>query len=151
MLAQEIISKYFDTVIEGLKADAADKGQKIPTSFRKDVDASGGRLYAPDYFKYLIYGRGPGKFPPPSSMLEHVKNNPEILQDAKRIWKYITEKGLAYIIGRKISIQGTDIYTGKKQGIDLVGVMEASMPDLLKGIAANEVINIGTVLKSSMK
>lgn len=151
MLAQEVISLYFDKVIQGLKDDAANTGQKIPDAFRKEVDASGGRLYAPDYFKYLIYGRGPGKQPPPQSMLEWVQKNPDVLASAKARYKYITEKGLAFIIGRKIGREGTDIYQGKKKGVDLLGVMENNMPDLLKQLAASEVINIATSLRNAVK
>lgn len=143
---------YFLQVIDGLIQDATQKGQKIPTSsLRFEADAQSAALYAPDYFKYLIYGRGPGKQPPPPAMLSWVQANPDAMDRARAVFKYITEEGLAYIIGRKIGREGTDIFLGKRPGIDLLGVMEKNMPDLLKELAKNEVVKIATDLRSAVK
>lgn len=149
---KDALTVFFDRVIEGLAADAAQKNQKFSTSsFRYELTPESGKLYAPDYVKYLFYGRGPGKFPPPDSMLDFVKKNPDILERAKTVFKYLTEQGLAFMIGRKIAKEGTDIYQGKKKGVDFLGVMEKNMPDLLKQIARNEVVNIATSLKQSIQ
>jgi hypothetical protein len=152
MANTDSMTTFFLRTIEGLKNDAAGKGQKIPlSSFRFEVDELGGKFYAAHYFKYLIYGRGPGKAPPPDNMLAWVQANPDALARAKQVFKHITEKRLAYIIGQKIAKQGTDIYTGKKPGVDLVGVMEQSMPKLLEELAKNEVVKIVTDLKQAVK
>lgn len=151
MANTDALNEFFVRTIDGLKADAASKGQKIPTSFRTEVDEITANLYAPDYFKYLIYGRGPGKAPPPENILKWVQDNPDALSRARQIFKYITEQGLAYIIGQKIAREGTDIHTGKKPGIDLLGVMEQNMPELLADLAKNEVIDIATSLRSAIK
>lgn len=95
-------------------------------------------------------GRGPGKQPPPDKLIEWVEKNPSRLIDAKQVFKNITAKGLAYIIGRKIAREGTDIFKGKKSGIDFLGAMEVGMPELLKEIARNEAINILTVFKKDI-
>lgn len=146
------LTEFFTRTIEGLKSDAASKSQKIPvSSFRFEVDAISANLYAADYFKYLIYGRGPGKAPPPDNMLAWVQANPDALARAKQVFKYITEQGLAYIIGQKIAREGTDIHTGKRPGIDLLGVMEKNIPELLKELAKNEAVNIATELRSAIK
>ena len=152
MFVSEIISQFIDTAIEGLKQDSADKGQKIPVnSFRKEVGEDFGRLYAAHYMQYLILGRGPGKFPPPDAMLKFVQKNPQILESARKTYSNITEKGLAYLIGRKIAMEGTRIYRGEKEGIDLLGVIENSMPDLLKELARNQALAIQTSLKTALK
>lgn len=151
MAQVDALRLYFDNLVKGLKEDAAEKGQKIPTTFRIDVDGSGGRLYAAHYFQYLITGRGPGKFPPPDSTLEWLADNPQVLERMKQVWKYITEQSAAYVIGRKIAQQGTDIYTGKKPGIDLLGVMEKNMPTLLEALAESEIARIRTALQSAVK
>jgi ethanolamine ammonia-lyase small subunit len=151
MFVSDIISQFLDVAIEGLKNDAQAKGQKIPVkSFRKEVGEDFGRLYAAHYMQYLILGRGPGKFPPPDAMLKFVQNNPQILESARQTYSNITEKGLAYLIGRKIAREGTDIYQGKKEGIDLLGVIENTMPDLLKELARNQILSIQTSLKSAL-
>lgn len=145
------LQDFFKRLEEGIKADAAEKGQKIPTSMRSEVDGTGGKLYAASHLKYLIYGRGPGKFPPPDAMVEWVADNPAALDRAKEVYKYITEQSLAFLIGRKIAREGTDIYTGKKPGIDLLGIMEKNLPDLFKTLARNEIASIQTSLHSAVK
>lgn len=146
------LTEFFVRVIDQLKADAASKSQKIPvSSFRWEVDDTEGTLYAADYFKYLIYGRGPGKAPPPDKMLAWVQANPDTLERAKQVFKYITESGLAYIVGQKIAREGTDIFKGKKPGIDLLGIMEKNMPELLKDLAKNEAVKVATELRNAIK
>lgn len=150
MLTQEAIKKYLDATVEAIRVDAASKGQAIPDGFRVETDEKGGRLWAADYFKYLVLGRGPGKAPPPDKLESWVEKHPEKLASAKQVFKYITAKGLAYIIGQKIAKEGTDIYKGKKPGVDFLGAMEQGMPDLLKEIARNEAIKVLTVFKSEI-
>jgi hypothetical protein len=146
------LNDFFIRTIDGLAQDAASKQQKIPiSSLRYESDEITGTMYAADYFKYLIYGRGPGKAPPPDNILVWVQGNPDALARARQVFKYITEKGLAYIIGQKIAKEGTDIYSGKKEGIDLLGVMEKNMPSLLEALARNEIMKIATDLRSSVK
>ena len=119
------LKDFFDRLTEGLIKEAESKGQKIPvSSFRFEVDETEGVMFAADYFKYLIYGRGPGKFPPPDKMTDWVTANPDFLARAQQVYKYLTAQQLGFLIGRKISREGTDILTGKKIGIDLLGVME---------------------------
>src|SRR5687767_4831819 len=118
----DVLKEFFLKVVDGLAKDAAAKGQKAPiNALRYEVDSISGILYAPDYFKYLLYGRGPGKAPPPERMTAWVESNPDLLARAKEVYKYITSQQLGYLIGRKIAKEGTDIFTGKKPGIDLLG------------------------------
>jgi len=149
---KDALSVFFERVINGLRDDAQTKGQKFPVSSLEHKETNeGGQLIGADYIKYLIFGRSPGGFPPPDKMLDFVQKNPEIYARAKQQFKYLTEKGLAYLIGRKLAREGSDIYTGKKQGIDFLGVMEKNMPDLLKTLARNEALNIVTNLQSAIK
>jgi len=150
---KDALSQFFDRVIKGLADDAATKGQKFPVSSmeKKDVTNEGGQLLGADYIKYLIFGRAPGGFPPPDKMLDYVEKNPEIFERAKQVFKYLTQKGLAYLIGRKLAREGSDIYQGKKQGIDFLGVMEKNFPELLKQISKNEAIKIVTNLQSAIR
>lgn len=148
----DALKEFFVRTINGLEKDAAAKGQKTPINqLRFEVDEISGTLYAPDYFKYLIYGRGPGKFPPPEKMTDFVDSNPEILDRARQVLRKITAQQLGFLIGRKIAREGTDIFSGKRLGIDLLGVMEEGTPDLLKALARNEVIKIATDLRSAVK
>jgi len=146
------LTTFFLRVTEGLINDAAQKNQKIPvSSLRWEADELGGVYFAADYFKYLIYGRGPGKFPPVDKMTDWVEANPDVLARARQVYKYLTAQQLGFLIGRKISKDGTDIFSGKKPGIDLLGVMEKNMPDLLRELTRNEVIKIATDLRQAVK
>lgn len=152
MTNQDALSTFFESVIEGVKQDAASKNQKVPiSSFMHKESEERGQLIGADYFKYLVFGRGPGKFPPPDKMLDFVQANPQIVEDMRRVWAYTTERSAAYVIGRKIAREGTDIFSGKKPGIDFVGVMEKHMPDLLRQLAMNEAIHVITGIKQSIQ
>lgn len=143
MLTIDLLRKFLSDVTDLIKADAESKNQKIPVgSFQPEVTASQGLLYAAHYFKYLVHGRGPGKQPPPEAMLKFVQDNPHILEEVRQVYKYINERGLAFLIGRKIGREGTDIYQGKKPGIDLEGAIEGSMEDFLEQLAYHEATTI---------
>lgn len=146
------LTHFFERVVVDLKAEASAKDQKIPVdSLRFEVDETTGNFYAADYFKYILFGRGPGKAPPVDAMRAWVEKNPDKLEQAKQVYKYITANSLAYIIGQKIARVGTDIFTGKKQPIDFLGVLEKNTPELLEVLARNEVISIATSLRSAIK
>ena len=147
----DILKQFFLNVIEGLRQDAEAKGQKFPVSkVRFEADELGGQLYAPHYTQYLFYGRGPGKQPPPDTMTAFVDANPDILERAREVYRRITSQQLGYLIGRKIAREGTEIYTGKKPGIDFLGVLEKYTPELLETLAKNEAIKVATELRSAI-
>ena len=145
----DILSEFFQKVTDGLRQDAAAKGQKFPIDkIRWEADEISGRYFGPSYIQYLFYGRGPGKQPPPEKMTEFVQKNPAVLDAARAVYKNITAQQLGFLIGRKIAREGTDIYSGKKPGIDFLGVLEKSTPDLFQDLARNEAMKFLTDLKS---
>jgi hypothetical protein len=147
----DILKQFFLDVVEGLRKDAEAKGQKFPIDkLRFEADEISGRLYAPHYVQYLFTGRGPGKQPPPDVMTDWAERNPDILERAKQVYRNITAQQLGFLVGRKIAREGTDIYSGKRAGIDLLGVMESNAPELLKELARNEAIKIMTELRSAI-
>lgn len=148
----DILKDFFLRVIDGLVKDANEKSQKIPVkSLRFEADDKGGELYAADYFKYLVTGRGPGKFPPPDRMTDWVNANPDVLERARQTYKYITAQQLGFLIGRKIAREGTDIYQGKKPGIDLLGVIDEQIPELKRQLGMTEIKKIATDLQQAIK
>lgn len=150
MLTSEIISIYLNAVVERIKQDAADKDQKIPvSSFRIEVDEQSGRLYAADYFRYIALGRGPGKAPPPEKMEEFIRKNLHILDSARDIYRNISMKSLAFLIGRKIAKVGTDVYQGKKPKLDMQASIEGPMEDMLKTIAYYRALNVLNKLRTA--
>jgi len=145
----DILSEFFQKVTEGLRQEAAAKGQKFPIDkIRWEADEISGRYFGPSYVQYLFYGRGPGKQPPPDAMTAAVLSTPGALEMARAVYKSITAQQLGYLWGRKIAREGTDIYSGKKPGIDFLGVLEKSTPDLFQDLARNEAMKFLTDLKS---
>jgi hypothetical protein len=129
-----------ETYLNAVVKDIAGQNDKVPVSkFRIEADQIEGKLYAPEWFQYMIYGRGPGKQPPPDRMLAWVQSNPSLFTGSG-----ISEKSLAFLIGRKIGREGTDIFQGKKKGVDLLGAMENAMPELLKDLGEEEKLKIQT-------
>ncbi len=140
----EAIEGYLNRVAEGLKRDAEEKQQSIPvSSIRVEVSDDAGQLYTADYMKYLIYGRPPGKQPPPEIMFEWVAKQPEASS-----WTDNEIKSMAFLVGRKIGRDGTDIWEGKKQGIDLLGVMDREKPLFLEQLGQAGAAEIATTLRS---
>lgn len=76
------------------------------------IYTSNGRKYEislnlASYWRYVEYGRKPGKYPPPDKILEWVRIKPLLPRPMKN-GKLPTEKQLAFLIGRKIAEEGID-------------------------------------------
>lgn len=61
-------------------------------------------LFAPEHFQFAKYGRGPGKQPPVSKILDFVKKKGIIFENS-------TQEGTAWAIAKSISKKGTKGYT----------------------------------------
>lgn len=147
----DILKKFFLDAIEGLRKDAEAKGQKFPIDkLRFEADEISGKIYAPHYVQYLFTGRPPGKQPPPDVMTNWAEANPDILDRARQVYRNLTAKQLGFLVGRKIAREGTDIYSGKRPGIDLLGVLDENMPQFMKDLAKNELMKIATELRSAI-
>ncbi|MEY4931162.1 MAG: hypothetical protein RI909_1886 [Bacteroidota bacterium] len=140
---KESIVKYLQNVVD----DMASQNQKVPVNaMRIEATNIEGNLFAPDWFQYMIYGRGPGKQPPPDRMLAWVKGNPAIYASAKQNIKYLSESGFAFLVGRKIGRDGTDIWQGKRKGIDILGAIDRHLPELKDTLVKEEKERIQTSL-----
>lgn len=60
-----------------------------------------------DYWKYVEYGRRPGKYPPPDAILRWVQIKPVIPRPDKR-GIIPSDRSLAFLIGRKIAKEGIE-------------------------------------------
>lgn len=139
------------TYLKNVTDDMASQNAKVPVNaMRIEATNIEGKLYAPDWFQYMIYGRGPGKRPPfesPNDVIaKWIRRNPEVLASAKSKWKYITVSGLAYIIGKKIGESGTQIWRGEKKGIDILGAIDRHLPELKDTLVQEEKEKIQTSL-----
>lgn len=71
------------------------------------------------YWRYVEYGRKPGKFPPPDKILEWVRIKP-LLPRENDNGKLPTEKQLAYLIGRKIAKEGIEAGNQLQDTVDAI-------------------------------
>lgn len=109
------ISKLLDEVKKAFIQDQIDKGIKSSgasaKSIKKESKETSGTLTGDAYFYQQRHGRKPGRFPPISAIISWIQTKGIQPTD-------ISEKSLAFLIARKISKQGTDIYTGKRPALD---------------------------------
>ena len=78
-------------------------------------------------FKGRSPGRPPGKYPPTDAIIQWIKDKGLLLRDA--LGRFVSKsetnyKRSAYLISRKIAEQGTDIYQGKRQPIDIDKIID---------------------------
>ena len=148
---KESIVDFLKSVVE----DMGNQNPKVPVSaMRIEATNIEGNLFAPDWFQYMIYGRGPGKRPPfekPNDVIaKWIGRNPQVLASAKVRWPYITESGLAFLIGRKIGNEGTRIWRGEAKGVDILGAMERHLPELRSKLVDEEKDRIQTSLSKAI-
>ena len=87
------------------KFGAVNSSGRLAKSVRFKVTDKKLIVEADDYIYQIEHGRKPGKFPPRQVILDWIHEKP--------IPSDISEKSLAFLIGRKIAKEGTEIY---KQG-----------------------------------
>jgi hypothetical protein len=92
-----------------LSAKKIDDTGEAANSMRIDARMEGAKLKATlsgvGYMYYLDQGRGPGKFPPVDAIDNWVANKPVEIP--------------AFLVGRKIAREGTEIYKNRSKGIML--------------------------------
>lgn len=114
----EFIKVYRGLLIrDGKKAT----GNLISSLKPVSVDFEGkgyvGSISLASYWKYVEYGRRPGKFPPPDKILEWVKVKPVLPRPINGIKP--TEKQLAFLISRKIARDGIEAGNQFSEALDI--------------------------------
>lgn len=104
---------------------------------------NGGQIVGEDYAQQLVAGRKPGKFPPIKPIQQWIKDKGLSLNG-------ITEKGLAFIIARKISKQGTDIFKHKRSALDVKGIVDDVQPQLKDQLIKAGKIEIKTAIAKAL-
>ena len=117
-LTRKALEKLRDDIREAI----ATKGMDNSGQAWESLSVEGNTLFGADYIYYLDKGRGPGKFPPPKNIVEWVR--------AKLGLEGSEAKQVAYVIGKKISEQGTEIFRNTGKGINLDALIAAMLSDL---------------------
>ena len=99
------------------------------------LEVSGNQLLGNDYIYYLDQGRAPGRFPPIQNIREWV--NSKLGLSGKE------GNSVAFLIGRKLANEGSEIFKDKSKGIRLDELIDETLDELYKEIpneAALEVL-----------
>lgn len=150
------ISKLLDEVKKAYIEDQEAKGirasGKSAKSLRKHPKPTSGTLTGAKYFFQQRHGRRPGKFPPIDDILNWIRAKgiqPGMYQPTPKTGQKIpkprqmTERQLAFLFAQKIAERGTDVYLGKRPGLNPDAKVEASVTAM--GVA------IGKELKKHFK
>ena len=111
---EEVLNRYGNELVEGykdnLRKDGINASGDLAQSVKYIVERNGTAyevsLSLLEYAKYVENGRRAGKFPPLSKIEKWIKVKPVIPKPYNG--KLPTEKQLAFLIGRKIALEGTE-------------------------------------------
>ena len=91
-------------------------------------------LLTASYMRFNITGRGPGKAPPLMPSDRGRSGLMSILVpwlDQKNIGDYEDRKSIAYLMGRKISEEGNEVYRGSRSGIPMFTIINDSFDEIM--------------------
>lgn len=103
---------------------------KSADSIRKEAKPLEGALYGAMYFRQQKIGRRPGKFPPIDDILDWIRVKGIQPRDSKT-----TERQLAFLFARKIAQSGTDVFQGKREGLDVDDAIEVRLQKFFRDMA----------------
>lgn len=92
------------------------------TAAASSLEIEGNKLIGNDYIYYLVHGRRPGKFPPVDAMQSYVRD--KLGLSAKEA------NQAAFLIGRKISEEGTKAFTDSSKRLPLDEIIEKELDNL---------------------
>ena len=106
---QEIVNAFSEEVKNKLKSNGSYASGDLEKSIKGIIKKNGKYLTISiqlnDYWRFLEYGRKPGKYPPPDVLKKWISVKP-VLPRPTKSGKLPTANQLAYLIGRKISKNG---------------------------------------------
>lgn len=131
---RELISKFLEQVRNDIIQEHLAQGQRVTgrtlESLEISVNDSKGVLYGAGYIGVLEDGRRPGKFPPVSKIEQWIKDR-GIIPNGK-----ISIASLAYLMARKISLEGTNLYrSGGKSGVISRAIDEQKINAFIESVA----------------
>lgn len=105
----KIVEEFNNRVKQDLSSKGIDNSRKASDSIHIETKQSGTSINIQslgiDYLYYLDKGRGPGKFPPRDTIENWTISKPVDIPP--------------FLVGRKISREGTEIYKDQSKGIQL--------------------------------
>jgi len=111
--------------------------------------ARGAQLAGADNLQQLITGRRPGRFMPPDRALQYVKDKKITPRPDKR-GRIPSLKSLAYMINRKLAMKGSDIFLGKRLGLNIKSIMKEVQPTLKQALIKAGKIEINSAIYKAL-
>lgn len=134
MSYETLTRKHLENLRDKLREEIASRGMDSSGGAFDSLEVSGNQLLGNDYIYYLVNGRGPGKFPPVANIVEWVRTKLGLEgREARQA---------AYLIGRKISLQGTSIFRDKSKGLPLDALVEEMLDELTKEVAEEAKVEV---------
>ena len=110
-LRAEIVARYDNL---GMRASGKFERETVVDVEQPSATRTVGAIIAPSHTYYMVHGRGPGKFPPRNNIIEWIRQ--------KNIsFEGITISSLAYLIARKIALEGTKTF--QQGGSDVISAV----------------------------
>ena len=125
MPSDEIIKKHLELLKSAIQDELRNKNLDSSGEASNSLEVEENKLLGNDYIYFLDQGRKPGKFPPPQNIRDWVRDKLTIGDD---------ESSVAYLVGRKIANEGTEIYKDKTKGIQLDNLIKTMLKELYKEI-----------------
>jgi hypothetical protein len=120
----ELTNKHLGNLSNKIAETLAAKNLDNTGSAIRSLEIKGNQLLGNDYIYYLDKGRAPGKFPPVQTIRDWVSQKLGV--DNKIV------NSIAYLVGRKISKEGTAIFKNSSKGLQLDILVEEMLEDLTK-------------------
>jgi hypothetical protein len=140
MIREEAVTVFLNKVkqayIEDQKAKGIISSGKSAESLKITATPTLGQVIGAAYFTQQKIGRKPGKFPPIEAIIQWLKDKKTFNVEGDRGPGL---KSLAFLIARKISKKGTDIFMRKRPGLSV----EDKILEARKELAQN----VGTIAK----
>lgn len=143
-LTKAALSSMLKDVVEDQKAKKIRASGASAESLVVTMNNEGGELRGADYIYFQVMGRKPGKFPPIQSIIEWIEAKGIQPQD-------ISVKSLAFLIARKISKLGTNIFMGTSPALAFEIIVKDNTEQLGEDVgvlAAQEILDIFKTLET---
>lgn len=120
----KITAKHLDQLKSRIADTLAAKGIDNTGEASASLEVSGNQLLGNDYLYYLDQGRKSGKFPP--SLMGWIRTKLGLEgKEAKQV---------DFLVRRKISREGTEIYKNRANGIELDSLVSEMLENLVKDV-----------------
>jgi hypothetical protein len=148
--SREILSQFLETIRNEILAEHIRQGQRVTgktlESFEINVNDTKGTLSAAAYVGVLEEGRRPGGFPPVSKIEQWIIDR-GIIPKGK-----ISITSLAFIMARKISVEGTRLnQAGGNSGVLSKALNEDRINTLLESLAQKYIVDYSSEVISEFK